>query len=66
VKVVMVFLKVYPIQKMKVMVFLKVCPIQEMNMVVVFLKVYPIQKLKVIMVCPFEGLEHMMVCQNDM
>ncbi len=69
VKVVMVFLKVYPIQKMKVMVFLKVCPIQEMKvvvMVVVFLKVYRIKKMKVIMVCPLEGLEPMMVCQNDL
>jgi hypothetical protein len=69
VKVVMVFLKVYPIQKIKVVVFLRVCPIQKMKvvvMVMVFLKVYPIKKMKVIMACPLEGLEPMMVCQNDL
>jgi hypothetical protein len=30
-KLVAVFLKVYPIQKMKAVVFLKVCPIQEIS-----------------------------------
>jgi len=44
-KVVVVFLKVYPIQKMKVVVvFLKVYPIQKMK-VVVFLRVCPIQEI---------------------